>query len=319
MAKQKLLDQVRHTCRQLNYSYHTENAYVRWIKKFILFNNKQHPSKLGPPDIIAYLTHLAVFRKVSGSTQNQARNAILFLYKHILNTNLELPESFVRAKQPQNLPVVLTPDEVASMLSHISGTPLMVTRLLYGAGLRLMEALRLRVKDIDFNYMQIFIRQGKGLKDRRTIFPSQLTEVVRHHLKGVRILHKGDLHDGYGKVYLPNALAHKYPNASAEWKWQYVFPATRRSIDPISGLVRRHHLAPSVVQKAVKTAIMKAKIEKQASCHSLRHSFATHLLEQGADIRTVQELLGHRDLRTTMIYTHVLNKGVTTKSPLDRL
>lgn len=319
MAKPKLLEQIRITCRRLNYSYHTENAYVRWVKRFILYHNKQHPNQLGPPHIIAYLTHLAVNRNVAAATQNQARNAILFLYKNVLKRDITLPDSFARARQPKNLPVVLSTHEVAQLLSHISGPALLVTQLLYGAGLRLNEALRLRVKDLDFNYMQIFVRHGKGLKDRRTIFPSQLTDPFRHHLEGVELLHQADLHAGYGEVYLPYALDRKYPNAGTEWGWQYVFPATRRSFDPVSGVERRHHLSPSLIQKSVKTAVRKAKIHKKASCHSLRHSFATHLIEQGVDIRTVQELLGHKDLKTTMIYTHVLNKGVTTKSPLDRI
>jgi integron integrase len=319
MPKPKLLDQIRIACRQLNYSYHTENAYVRWAKRFILHNNKKHPKDLGPADVIAYLTHLATHPNVAGSTQNQARNAITFLYKHVLHQELNLPDSFVRARQSKNLPVVLTQQEVARLLSHISGVSLLVSQLLYGAGLRLMEALRLRVKDLDFEYMQIFVRQGKGLKDRRTIFPSQLTDTFRHHLERVKLIHQTDLHDGYGEVYLPFALDRKYVNAGTEWKWQYVFPATRRSFDPVSGVERRHHLGPTAIQKAVKTAVREAKIEKQASCHTFRHSFATHLIEQGVDIRTVQELLGHKDLKTTMIYTHVLNKGVPTKSPLDHI
>lgn len=319
MAKPPLLDQVRHACRRLNYSFHTEKAYVRWITRFILFFNKKHPSDLNESHIVDYLTYLATVRNVAGSTQNQARNAILFLYKHVLKIDLELPDSFARARQPKTLPVVLTPDEVARLFFHLEGMQLLITRLLYGAGLRLQEALRLRVKDVDFHYMQIFVRQGKGLKDRRTIFPSQLTEPIREHLKWVRLIHNADLRDGYGEAKLPYALARKYPNAGTEWAWQFVFPSQYRSFDPRDGTERRHHISTSSVQKAVKTAVRKAKIHKKASCHTLRHSFATHLIQQGVDIRTVQELLGHKDLRTTMIYTHVLKMGVATLSPLDRL
>ncbi len=319
MQKPKLLDQIRQTCRQKGYSYNTEKTYVQWAKRFVLFHNKQHPLNLNAQHVIEYLTQLATVRNVSGTTQNQARNAILFLYRQVLDVKLDLPDTFTRALQPKTIPVVLSPDEVARLFAQLSGTQHIIARLLYGSGLRLLEALRLRVKDLDFHYMQIFVRMGKGLKDRRTVFPEQLTDPVQEHLKYVRALHQKDLAAGYGEVKLPFALARKYPNAGTEWAWQFVFPARNKSRDPETGIFRRHHVSPSYMQKAMKTALRKAKIHKKAGCHTLRHSFATHLLNQGVDIRTVQELLGHKDVKTTMIYTHVLNRGVTTRSPLDRL
>lgn len=318
MAPSKLLDQVRKAVRVRHYSIRTEEAYVRWVRRFVLFNGKQHPSCLGAPEIGAFLSHLATREKVAASTQNQALNALVFLYRRVLD--LPFPElgSVVRAKKPVRLPTVFTRPEVVQVLDQLEGTPRLVAGLLYGAGLRLMEALRLRVKDLGFEERQIVVRDGKGHKDRVTMLPGPPVEPLQQHLAAVRLLHENDLRRGYGAVYLPNALARKYPNAARSWGWQYVFPARTRSVDPRSGEVRRHHLAESSVQKATAAAIRKAGITKRGSCHTLRHSFATHLLENGYDIRTVQELLGHADVRTTMIYTHVLNRGaMAVKSPLE--
>jgi integron integrase len=314
----KLLDQVRDTIRLKHYSIRTEEAYVRWIKRYILYHGKRHPRDMGTPEIEAFLTHLAVDQKVAASTQNQALNAILFLYREVLKQDLEGRINATRAKRPKRLPTVLTQEEVSQVLNGMSGTPQLISKLLYGSGLRLMEAIRLRVKDLDFAQHQVVVRDGKGMKDRVTVLPDSLIVPLQEHLQRAKLIHERDLAQGYGSVYLPYALGRKYPNADREWIWQYVFPATALSKDPRTGVVRRHHVSESSVQKAVKKASRLAGINKRVTCHTFRHSFATHLLEDGYDIRTVQELLGHKDIRTTMIYTHVLNRGaMAVRSPLD--
>lgn len=316
----KLLDQVRTTCRRLHYSLHTERAYVRWIKRFVLFHGTVHPLQLGAQDVEAFLNHLAVDRKVAASTQNQALNALIFLYRRVLKMDLGEMERIERPSRRRNLPMVLTREEVRAVLDNIRGANRLVALLLYGSGLRLSEALRLRVKDFDFDYGQVFVRNGKGGKDRRSMLPARLHEDLRRHLRKVKIVHEEDSAQGYGRVYLPNALARKYPHAAEQWKWQYAFPSTKRSIDPRTGVERRHHRSSSAVQRAIKRAVVRTRITKRVTCHTFRHSFATHLIESGYDIRTVQELLGHKDVRTTMIYTHVLNKGGRgVTSPLDTL
>ncbi len=318
-TKPRLLDQVRERLRLKHYSIRTEQAYVDWIKRFIFFHNKRHPAAMGKSEVEAFLTHLAVARKVAASTQNQALSAILFLYKEVLGRELEWLDNVERAKRPARVPVVLTGSEVRAVLAQLEGRHALMAGILYGAGLRLMECVRLRVKDVDFGYSQITIRDGKGEKDRVTILPAALHATLRTQLERVQTLHQKDLQEGFGEVYLPYALARKYPRAGREWAWQYVFPASKRSIDPRSGVERRHHLDEQTLQRAVKKAVRDAGISKPASCHTLRHSFATHLLQSGYDIRTVQELLGHADVSTTMIYTHVLNRGGQgVVSPLDR-
>ena len=319
MSGIKLVDQIRKAIRVKHYSYRTEQTYIYWIKKFILFNNKRHPNEMGEKEINRFLTYLAVNRKVAASTQNQALCAILFLYRHVLKKQIGWIDKLERAKNPKTIPVVLSAKEVESVLLQFQGVIWIVVSLLYGSGLRLMEALRLRVKDIDFDYNQITLRDAKGHKDRLSLLPMAVKEPLKKHLQRVKFLHQKDLDEGYGLVYLPYALQRKYPNANSEWIWQYVFPASTRYYDPDDKIHRRHHLHESVVQRAMKSAVHKAGIQKKASCHTLRHSFATHLLENGYDIRTVQELLGHSDVRTTMIYTHVLNKGgMGVQSPLDK-
>ncbi len=319
MSGIKLVDQIRKAIRVKHYSYRTEQTYIYWIKKFILFNNKRHPNEMGEKDINRFLTYLAVNRKVAASTQNQALCAILFLYRHVLKKQIGWIDKLERAKNPKTIPVVLSGKEVESVLLQFQGVVWIVVSLLYGSGLRLMEALRLRVKDIDFDYNQITLRDAKGHKDRLSLLPMAVKEPLKKHLQRVKFLHQKDLDEGFGLVYLPYALQRKYPNANSEWIWQYVFPASTRYYDPDDKIHRRHHLHESVVQRAMKSAVHKAGIQKKASCHTLRHSFATHLLENGYDIRTVQELLGHSDVRTTMIYTHVLNKGrMGVQSPLDK-
>jgi len=291
-----------------------------WIKQFILFHNKRHPRDMGENEIQSFLTYLAARKNVAASTQNQALSAILFLYKQVLKADLEWLDNFQRAKKPKRLPVVFSRSEIKQLFSLLTGHHWIMTNLLYGSGLRLMECLRLRVADIDFDHAQIFVREGKGQKDRVTMLPQSVQEPLKAHLIKVKQLHERDLADGYGDVYLPNALARKYPNAGREWCWQYVFPSTNRSPDPRSGAVHRHHLDETVLQRAVKQAIRRAGINKPGSCHTLRHSFATHLLEGGTDIRTIQELLGHQDVSTTMIYTHVINRGGQgVISPIDQL
>lgn len=317
-AKRTLLNQVRDQLRLKHYSIRTEEIYVQAIRKFILFHRKRHPKEMGVDEIRQYLSHLAIDGNVSASTQNQHLCALLFLYREILDRDITFVDGIVRAKRPKRVPVVLTRQEVDAVLEQLSGTFHLMANLLYGSGLRLMECVRLRVKDIDFGYKQIIVRDGKGEKDRRAILPEILTEPLMRQIQRVRFLHEEDLQRGYGRVYLPYALDRKYPNASAELGWQWVFPAKSLSVDPRSGLVRRHHASEDALQRAVKIAIAKAGIRKRASCHTLRHSFATHLLENGYDIRNIQELLGHANLQTTVIYTHVLNKGGRgIKSPLD--
>jgi integron integrase len=314
----KLLDRVRDVMRLKHYSIRTEDTYVDWIKRFILFHDKRHPVEMDIAEIEAFLTHLAVDRRVAASTQNQALSALLFLYRHVLGKDLQRPVDYARARRPQRLPTVLTKDEVLRVIGFLSGTHQLMAKLLYGGGLRLMECVRLRVKDVDFAQHQILVRDGKGMKDRVTMLPETVIPFLQDHLRHVRQLHQDDLRAGYGRVYLPFALERKYANASGEWIWQYVFPASRRSVDPRSNVVRRHHVNPSALQKAVRRAALAAKIPKHVTCHTFRHSFATYLLEDGYDIRTVQELLGHKDVKTTMIYTHVLNKGgLAVRSPLD--
>lgn len=316
----KLLDQVRDVIRLKHYSIRTEQAYIGWIRRFILFHGKRHPKDMGAEEVTRYLTHLAVQDKVAASTQNQALNALLFLYREVLKVDLPWLDGLQRAKKPARLPVVLTRDEVRRLLAQLDGTTWLIVALIYGAGLRVMEALRLRVKDIDFQYRQLIIRDAKGQKDRVTTLPESLIDPLRRQLDRVKHLHQRDLREGFGKVYLPFALDRKYPSADREWGWQYAFPSAHRSIDPRSRTERRHHVTDSAIQKAVRAAVRGAEIVKPASVHTLRHSFATHLLEDGYDIRTVQELLGHQDLNTTMIYTHVLQKGGrAARSPLDRM
>jgi integron integrase len=317
-ARQPLLDQVRHHLRLKHYSIRTEETYVQAIKQFILYHHKRHPQKMGVEEIRQYLSHLATHGRVAASTQNVALSALLFLYHEVLGRDMDYIDGIERAKRPVRVPTVLTRDEVTGLLLQLSGTHRLMASLLYGAGLRLMECVRLRVKDIDFGYMQLTVRDGKGEKDRRTIIPASLAEPLKRQLGVAKALHDEDLKKRYGKVYLPYALERKYPNAAMDWIWQWAFPATKLSVDPRSGEVRRHHTSEDVLQRKVKGAINRAGITKRASCHTLRHSFATHLLEDGYDIRTIQELLGHADVQTTMIYTHVLNKGGKgVKSPLD--
>jgi integron integrase len=317
-ARPRLLDQVRDRLRTLHYSYRTEQTYLFWIRHFIRFSDNRHPSTMAAPEIERFLTHLAVDRNVSASTQAQALSAVLFLYRHVLKIELPWLDGIVRAKASRRLPVVLTTVEVRAVLAHLRGEHGLVANLLYGSGLRLMEALRLRVKDLNFPYQQLIVRDGKGGKDRATILPNGVVEPLRLHLQRVKDRHRVAMERGYAGVELPYALARKYPGAHLEWGWQYVFPAERPSRDPRSGVVRRHHLHEESVQRAVRAAMRAAGIEKPASCHTFRHCFATHLLERGYDIRTVQELLGHRDVRTTQIYTHVMGKGANAvRSPLD--
>ena len=314
----RLLDQVRDVIRLKHYSIRTETAYVDWITRYILFNNKRHPKDLGRTEIQAFLTHLAVDLHVASSTQNQALSAVLFLYRDVLEIEVEGPLDLVRAKRPARLPTVLTKEEALHVIEAMSGIHQLMAKLLYGSGLRLMECIRLRVKDVDFARREIIVRDGKGLKDRVTMLPATAIPFLQEHLQRVRLMHANDLAEGYGSVYMPDALERKYPNASREWGWQYIFPSDRRSADPRSGDTHRHHADESTLQRAVRLAARRAGINKPVSCHTFRHSFATHLLESGYDIRTVQELLGHKDVKTTMIYTHVLNRGgLAVRSPLD--
>jgi integron integrase len=316
----RLLDQVRGKIRLKHYSLRTEQAYLDWIKRFIRHHGKRHPREMGAAEVEAFLTHLAVEGRVAASTQNQAKSALLFLYREVLEVELPWLDNVQQAKAPRRLPVVLTRDEVQSLLGRLHGTHWLVASLLYGTGMRLMECLRLRVKDVDFARGEILIRDGKGFKDRVTMLPSTLAVPLRDQLAYVRALHERDLSTGGGETGLPYALDRKYPGAGKEWGWQYVFPASDLSTDPRSGAVRRHHLLDQGIQRAMKQALHDAGLAKPATPHTLRHSFATHLLEGGYDIRTVQELLGHSDVKTTMIYTHVLNRGGRgVVSPLDRV
>lgn len=300
------------------YSRRTEETYWYWVKFFVYFHNKRHPAEMGGAEVTAFLNWLATERKVAAATQNQALNALVFLYKHVLEMDLPWFEGLVRAKRPVRLPVVLTEVEMQRVLAHLDGTRWLIASVLYGSGLRLQEALMLRVKDVDFAYRQIVVREGKGSKDRVTMLPENTIQPMQAHLGKVRMLHRADCEAGYGEVWLPHALSRKYPRAGREWGWQFVFPSANRSADPETGVIRRHHIYPDTVTRAIKRASRAAGIYKPVSCHTLRHSFATHLLQSGYDIRTVQELLGHADVSTTMIYTHVLNKGGRgVKSPLD--
>lgn len=318
--KPRLLEQVRDVLRYRHYSYRTEQSYIHWIKRYIYFHNKKHPREMGADEIVEYLTHLAVKRKVSPSTQNQALSALLFLYKQVLQIDLPWLDNIKRAKRKKYIPVVFTPDEVKRLLAQFEGTQWLIFSLLYGAGLRLSECVRLRVKDVDFHYRQLIIRDSKGYKDRVTVLPAPLIEPLRNHMVRVKERHELDLKMGYGDVYLPFALSKKYPNADREWHWQFVFPSANISTDPETGRQRRHHVYDRSLQRAMKRALVKAQIAKPAGTHTLRHSFATHLLQDGYDIRTVQELLGHKDVKTTQIYTHVLQKGgAAVRSPLERI
>lgn len=314
----KLLDQVRDRIRVKHYSIRTETQYIQWLKRFILFHGKRHPRDLGVAEIEAFLTHLAVDGNVAASTQNQALSAILFLYREVLEMELPRLDQVVRAKLPQRLPVVLTRQEVRAVLDKMTGVYGLMAAMLYGTGMRLMECVRLRVKDVEFERGEILIRDGKGAKDRVTMLPEGVVAALQAHLQQRRVLFDEDKKLGKAAVYLPDALARKYPNAPTEWGWQYIFPSGSFSIDPRSGAERRHHLDEKLLQRAMKRAVQAAGIAKPATPHTLRHSFATHLLNSGYDIRTVQELLGHKDVATTMIYTHVLNKGGRgVVSPLD--
>ncbi len=315
----KLLDQVRGKIRLKHYSIRTEQTYVDWIKRFILFHGKRHPKGMGAQEVEAFLTHLAVVGRVAASTQNQAKSALLFLYKEVLGIELPWLDNVTQAKAPKRLPVVLTREEVQAVLARLEGTHWLIASLLYGSGLRIMEGLRLRVKDVELTRQEILVRDGKGFKDRVTMLPTALLAPLKTHLQRVKLLHEQDLAAGYGAVHLPYALDKKYPNAGREWAWQYIFPSANLSVDPRSDETRRHHLQDQAVQRAVKQAVRAAGLTKPATPHTFRHSFATHLLESGYDIRTVQELLGHSDVSTTMIYTHVLNRGGRgVVSPLDR-
>jgi len=327
----KLLDQVREAIRLRHYSIRTEQAYTDWIKRYILFHfSSDHPHpgplpegegklrEMGAAEVEQFLTHLTVQGNVAASTQNQALSALLFLYKEVLKVDMPWLSDVKRAKKPPRLPMVLTVEEVKRVLARLDGQHGLMADLLYGAGLRLLECVRLRVKDVDFEMRQITVRDGKGEKDRVTMLPQSVAEPLRAHLEKVKVLHEHDLEEGFGEVYLPDALDGKYPNAAKEWGWQYVFPAAGRSTDPSSGKERRHHIDEQSLQRAVKKAVRAAGLTKPATCHTLRHSFATHLLQSGYDIRTIQELLGHQDVSTTMVYTHVLNQGgMEAKSPLE--
>ncbi|MBI1285388.1 MAG: integron integrase [Thiobacillus sp.] len=314
----RLLDRVRAEIRLRHYSLRTEQSYVDWARRFILFHHKRHPAEMGAAEIRDFLAHLAVERHVSASTQNQAKSALLFLYREVLKVELPWLDEVVAAKSAKRLPVVLTQVEARALLNAMSGTMGLIAGLLYGTGMRLLEGLRLRVKDVEFSRREIIVREGKGNKDRVTVLPENLILPLKAHLDKVRALHERDLAAGFGEVFLPDALAVKYPNAARAWGWQFVFPSPVRSADPRSGIERRHHVYETSVQRAVREAARAAGIHKPVTPHVLRHSFATHLLQAGYDIRTVQELLGHKDVATTMIYTHVLNKGGRgVTSPLD--
>jgi integron integrase len=314
-----LLERLRALIRTRHYSIRTEESYVHWVRRFLEFHAGLPPDRLAEPEISSFLTRLAVRDRVSSSTQNQALNALVFFFRHVIHAKLDSPFQLVRAKRPIRLPTVLSRDEVRSLFSRLSGIYLLMAQLLYGSGLRLMEVHRLRVKDLDFDLHRIVVRDGKGSKDRVTMLPELLIAPLREQLERVCRIHDADLSRGLGAVFLPYALERKYPRAAFEWQWQYVFPSDRLSRDPRSGVLRRHHMDESSLQKEVRRAAREACIQKPVGCHTLRHSFATHLLESGYDIRTVQELLGHSDVNTTMIYTHVLNRGgLGVRSPLDQ-
>jgi integron integrase len=315
----RLLDEVRRVLRLKHYSVRTETTYVQWIRRFILANDKRHPRDMGEIEVERFLSNLAVVGKVAAATQNQALAAVLFLYKQVLGIDLPWMEGVVRAKRSQHVPTVLSRDEIVQVLGRMDGRTWLLASLLYGTGMRLMEVLRLRIKEIDFSRVEITVRNGKGGKDRRTMLPRSLIEPMRREVERARLLHDADLGEGFGAAWLPHALARKYPNASKEMGWQYVFPSPRRSHDPRDGVERRHHFDDGILSRSLKKACRDAGVTKSVSAHTLRHSFATHLLETGYDIRTVQELLGHKDVATTQIYTHVLNRGGHgVLSPLDR-
>lgn len=319
-AQPKLLDSLRHAIRRRHYSIRTEDAYVDWTRRFILFHGKRHPRDLGPEDITAFLTHLAVKRQVAPSTQNQAKSALLFMYREVLQLHLPWLDEVTAAKSQRRLPVVLTPSEVRALLNELNGTMGLLASLLYGTGMRVLEGLRLRVKDLSFERREIVVRDGKGGKDRVTVLPENLILPLQQQLAHAMALHDKDLKAGFGEVWLPNALSVKYPSAPRLWGWQWVFPSAVRSADPRTGVIRRHHLNEATLQKAMSVAGQRAAIDKQCSPHILRHAFATHMLQAGYDIRTVQELLGHRDVTTTMIYTHVMNRGGRgVRSPFDQI
>ena len=316
----KTFEEARSLMRVKHYSLRTETTYLNWMHRFFKFTNYRNPRSFNRQDVQLFLTQLASKEKVAASTQNQALAALIFLFKDVLEQPFGWLDDLERAKKPLRIPVVLSRQEVRALFAHLEGTYWLIASLLYGAGLRLMECVRLRVKDVDFHYCQIMIRDGKGQKDRVSMLPENLVNPMRNHLARVRILHQSDLNQGFGTVYLPDALSRKYPSAEKEWGWQYVFPAAKISVDPRSAIARRHHIGEQAIQRTIKEAVRNSGIHKPASCHTLRHSFATHLLEDGYDIRTVQELLGHKDVSTTMIYTHVLRKGGKgVRSPLDSL
>jgi integron integrase len=316
----RLLDQLRHRIRVKHYALRTEKTYVDWVRRFILFHGKQHPRNLGASEVEAFLSHLATARRVSAATQNQAKSALLFLYKDVLGIELPWLDEIVQARTARRLPTVLTTREVKALLDELDGTMGLVASLLYGTGMRLLEGLRLRVKDVDFERRALVVREGKGNKDRVTMIPENLVIPLRPQLARVKALHEADLSDAYGEVEMPHALDVKYPGAGSQWCWQFVFPSVGRSVDPRTGAIRRHHLFEQSIQRAVRDAARRAGIAKPVSPHILRHSFATHLLQTGHDIRTVQELLGHANVETTMIYTHVLRLGGRgVRSPLDAL
>jgi integron integrase len=316
----RLLDRVRDAIKRLHYSARTEETYIHWIKRFIYYSGRRHPADLGADEVTAFLNHLARDREVAAATQNQALAALLFLYREALGTPLPWLHELQRAKRPEHVPTVLTREEVARLLDAMSGTRWLMASLLYGAGLRLRECLKLRVKDVDFGYRQIVVRDGKGAKDRVTMLPDALVGPLQAHLAEVKRRHERDVADGYGDVELPHALARKYPRAQYEWGWKFVFPSHKLSVDAKTGVIRRHHVYENYLIRGVKEAVRAARLHKHVSCHTLRHSFATHLLESGYDIRTVQELLGHASVETTMIYTHVVKKGGRgVVSPLERL
>lgn len=316
--KPKLLTQLKESLRARHYSRRTEQAYCYWIKRFIFFHNIRHPEEMAEPEINAFLTYLAVKEKVSASTQNQALSALLYLYRHVIGREIGDIGDVIRARKPKRLPVVMTQEEVKAVLSNMEGDKWLMASLMYGSGLRLMECLRLRVQDIDFGKNEIHVRDGKGSKDRITMLPSSLKPRFQEHLKRVKVIHERDLADGWGRVQLPMALDRKYPNAPKDWRWQWVFPQEKRWKNTKTGEEGRHHIHETILQRAVKDAVRNTGVVKHVGCHTFRHSFATHLLEAGYDIRTIQELLGHKDVNTTMIYTHVLNKGGHgVRSPID--
>jgi len=320
MSSEKLLERTHRILRRKHYAYRTEQRYLAWIRRFIFFHSKRHPIQMGKAEIEAFLIHLAVKEKVAASTQNQALNALLFLYRHVLDIPIDFPLSSVRARRPKRMPTVLSKEEVMRLLPCIEGTYQLMARLLYGSGLRVSECVRLRVKDVDFDQRHLAVRDGKGARDRITLLPESVILLLKDHMKRTRRIHQRDMRQGYGSVYLPYALTRKYPEAPRQWIWQYIFPSSQLSTDPRSGQTQRHHLSTSTLQRAVRQAVKLSGIEKRVTCHTLRHSFATHLLENGSDIRTVQDLLGHKDVKTTMIYTHVLKRGpLAAQSPLDKM